>query len=233
MFAAAGMPLPDIETHPTIEQALLEIAPEEVKARHQASKATVSPSPAVEAPPSRPEETEDRMSGEVMEGNQPDTGTEIATSIGTGPGTGVTPDTSTVPAEPVALDKVRNTMLDSFAGRRTLREEIPTSVHSVADAGRSFVDQVGRQMRTLADRLAVMMADLRTRRPGRPGPEQPSPVVPASPSYMEDPELRKVYDLRRLYTALAMTLTLVVTLWAFRQAREAVAELADLLIPEF
>ncbi len=74
---------------------------------------------------------------------------------------------------------------------------------------------------------ASRFAEALPRRASRPkGPTGP----PLSPSYMEIPEQRRVYQLRRIYTAIAVVVTLSLVLWAFAQAKEAFFSTLDLLL---
>jgi hypothetical protein len=92
-----------------------------------------------------------------------------------------------------------------------------------------------RSSPTPAPRAAPLLERLRDlsvrwrNRPRRKGP--PAPVgIGSAPSYIEIPEQRAAYTKRRVYTAVAVFVFLLLAVWSYRAARIALAETIDLLL---
>lgn len=248
VFRAAGVELPGAVEQPTIEQALLEIAPPDFRRRHMEGQTGVA-----SEPPEEPTHPMTSRGGDLppevaVSSDQPLPST-FSGALPAGDPTGGEAE--------VDLARTRNTMLEPLPSRRTLRQELPTAAVSLSTATRGLgsgaKDALAKTVVTAAGSLGAATRKLGSEagavlaktvvtateawerlRKGRQvaNPSQPVHSVSASPSYMEDLEARKVYDLRRVYTAVAMTVVIVLTLWAFRKSREAMDALLDLLIPE-
>lgn len=211
LFAMAGVEAPMvIERFPTIEQSLREIAPPSTRAPHQPRLLDVTDEP---APVETNADAEEGSKGEVRPSSS---GAERVAPADEAPVSQAASEIVPAPVLPVAIGSVD---VESLSGvvemaaprRRDIRPSIPPGeplTHRIASTWRS-----------------IDLSWLRRKRAKSNGM-----FVPSSPSYVEIPEQRRMYRMRALYTAGAMTVVVILFLWSFSAAREAANQVIDLLL---
>lgn len=249
LFELAGLDPPlVIEDHPTIEQSLREIAPREVVddpspppvqeslldgasgSESPAAKTPIAPEdgglPGGEPDPAPETEPEPLPSLDALLASL-----EAPPPVLTMPPV-VAPSPIPDPAPPVGADVAP--VADDLSNAPTAG--VVSSTATVAETGVRRRDlRTGQTPTPRAAPVLDRIRDLTVRWRNRPRrTRSPAPVgIASAPSYIEVPEQRVVYLRRRVYTAVAVFIALLLAVWSYGAAKTALAETLDLLLSGF
>ncbi|GEM_PF-1259905 len=246
LFALAGLDPPLlIEDHPTIEQSLREIAPR------------VAP-PAATPPPVQESLLDGESGSEPLhsempkaEDGRPSAG-EVVRALEFDPEplpsldallasleapppvpAAAAPSLVSGTAPPSGVDVTP--AFDNVGNASTVVPGLVPSAGPAAEPEMRRRDLRTAQAPTATPSVLDRFRDLTVRWRSRPRPKRPpAPVgIASAPSYVEVPEQRVVYLRRRVYTAVAVFIALLLAVWSYGAAKTALTETLDQLLSGF